>query len=108
MSGAIRGASVQRTAQQREHAKADERPDHVHVAVREVQQLQDPVDHRVAQRDQGIDAAQDDPVHAQLEEEGPALGGREVDRVEHPGDERDREAAEIPEPLSKIIVHAGA
>ena len=40
---------------EREHAVADERADHVDVAVREVQELQDPVDHRVAERDQRVD-----------------------------------------------------
>src|SRR5436309_13572925 len=39
----------------------DVRADHVHVSVREVQELEDPVDHRVAERDQRVDATVRDP-----------------------------------------------
>ena len=46
-----------RAAEPLDHEVADERPDHVDVAVGEVQQLQDPVDHRVAERDQRVEAA---------------------------------------------------
>ena len=37
--------------------QADERADHEHVAVGEVDQLDDPVDHRVAEGDEGVDRA---------------------------------------------------
>ena len=67
-----RDRRVERAAQERQDAEADERADHVDVAVREVEQLEDPVDHRVAQRDQRVDAPEDDPVHRQLEVERPA------------------------------------
>ena len=60
-----------RAAEGGEHAVADERADHVDLAVREVQQLQDPVDHRVAERDQGVDAAERQPVDELLHEEVP-------------------------------------
>jgi hypothetical protein len=67
-------AGPQRPAEQRQDAEADERADHVDVAVREVEQLQDPVDERIAERDQRIDAAEDDPVDRELEEERPSPG----------------------------------
>ncbi len=62
-----------RPAEPLDHEVADERPDHVQVAVGEVQQLQHAVDHRVAERDQGVQAALGDPVHQFLEEEMHAL-----------------------------------
>ena len=51
--------------------KPDEGPDHVDVAVGEVQELEDPVDHRVAERDQRVDAAVRDPGHELGDEEVP-------------------------------------
>ena len=75
-------AGLSGAAEQRQDAEADERADHVHVAVGEVEQLEDPVDHRVPERDQRVDAAEDDPVDRELEEERPALRRRRVDRVE--------------------------
>ena len=101
-----RDRRVQRAAQERQHAEADEGADHVDVAVGEVQELQDPVDHRVAQRDQRVEAAEDDPVDGQLEEEGPALGRGQVDRVEHEGDQRQRQPGQVAEPLSQSRIHA--
>jgi hypothetical protein len=38
------------------------RADHHHLAVGEVDQADDPVDHRVTQRDERVDAAQDQAV----------------------------------------------
>ena len=38
------------------------RAEHEHVAVREVDQLEDPVDERVAERDQGVDETEREPV----------------------------------------------
>ncbi len=49
-------------------AEADVGADHVHVAVREVQELQDPVDHRVAQRDERVDAPERQAVDEELDE----------------------------------------
>ena len=43
---------------------------HVDVAVREVDELQDAVDHRVAQRDEGVDGPEREPVDEVLEELG--------------------------------------
>ena len=59
---------IRRAAQQLERAEADERPDHEHVAVGEIEELQDPVDERVAERDQGVDAAQREAVDRELDE----------------------------------------
>src|SRR4029077_12277254 len=75
-------------------------------AVSEVQQLQDPVDHRVSERDQGVDAAEDDPVDAELEEKCPARRRRDVNGVEQPGDEDEPESAEVAELLSVSRIHA--
>ncbi len=41
---------------------ADERTHHEHVAVREVEQLQDPVDHREPERDERVHAPERQPV----------------------------------------------
>ena len=49
-------------------AEPDVRAHHEHVAVREVQELQDPVDHRVAERDQRIGAPERRRVDDRLEE----------------------------------------
>ena len=62
---------ARRAAADDEHAVADERADHVDLAVREVQQLEDPVDHRVAERDQRVDAPERQPVDELLNEEVP-------------------------------------
>ena len=45
-------------AEPAEDAPAEERADHHDVAVSEVEQLEDPVDQREAERDEGIDAPQ--------------------------------------------------
>jgi hypothetical protein len=47
---------------------ARQRTDHQHLAVGEVDQVDDPVDHRVAERDQRIDAAEHEPVDDLLDE----------------------------------------
>ena len=57
-----------RAAEQLQRAEADERADHEDVAVREVQQLQDAVDERVAERDQRVDAAERQRVDGELDE----------------------------------------
>src|SRR5262249_19995639 len=54
---------------------------HVDVDVGEVQQLQNPVDHRVAERDQRIQAPEDDPVPKKLERPGPSKRANRVDDV---------------------------
>ena len=46
---------------------AGEGAQHVDVAMREVDQAQDPVDHRVAERDEGVDRAERQPVDQLLE-----------------------------------------
>ena len=55
-------------AERMQHAEADERADHEHVAVREVQELEDAVDERVAERDQRVDAAERERVDGELDE----------------------------------------
>ena len=59
------GAAPAPAAVSRVHSErgvvADERAEHEDVAVREVDQLQDAVDHRVAERDQGVDGAERHP-----------------------------------------------
>src|SRR5262245_28318826 len=50
------------------HAVAEEGAHHHHVAVGEVDELQHPVDHRVAQGHQGVDGAGGDPVDEVLRE----------------------------------------
>ena len=44
------------------------RPEHEHVAVREVDQLQDAVDERVSERDQGMESAVRQPYQENAEE----------------------------------------
>ena len=48
---------------------ARQRADHQHLAVGEVDQVDDPVDHRVAERDQRIDAAEHEAVDDLLDED---------------------------------------
>ena len=55
--------------QRDDHRVGDHRADHHHFAVREVDELDDPVHHRVAQRDDGVDAAQRQPVDHLLQED---------------------------------------
>ena len=77
-----------------DHREGDHGADHHHLAVREVDQLDDAVDHGVAERDDGVHAAQRQAVDDLLEEdvhqrstEGPLQRGqrcgaaRAVDRV---------------------------
>jgi hypothetical protein len=59
----------ERAAEHREDAVPDKRADHVHVAVREIQQLEDAVHHRVADRDQRVEAAQRYAADGELDEE---------------------------------------
>ena len=62
---------LERAAKCGEHSVAGERAHHVDLAVREVEELQDPVDHRVAERDQSVDAPERHPVDELLHEEVP-------------------------------------
>ncbi len=55
-------------AQRHQEPERHERADHEDVAVREIDQLDDAVDHRVAQRDEGIDRADGQRVHQLLDE----------------------------------------
>ena len=58
---------VGRAAEQLERAEADERAHHEHVAVGEVEELEDPVDEGVAEGDQGVDAAERQAVQRELD-----------------------------------------
>jgi hypothetical protein len=60
------------------HGPARQRPDHQHVAVREVDQVDDAVDHRVAERDERVHAAQHQPVDDLLDERFHASNSRLV------------------------------
>ena len=81
-------ARILRPAEPAEDAPADEGADHHHVAVGEVEQLEDPVDHREAERDEGVHASQRQavdgqldelvPVHGRIRRGGPERGGREA------------------------------
>ena len=84
---ADRDRDRRRPAEHGQHAEADERADHEDVAVGEVQQLEDPVHHRVAEGDQRVDAAVRDPGHE--------LGDEEVP-VHWAGNERGTAAAAVP------------
>jgi hypothetical protein len=68
---------IERAAERGQDAVADEGADHEHVAVGEVQQLEDPVDQRVAQGDQGVHAPERHAVDGELDEDVP------VDREDH-------------------------
>ena len=48
-------------AKQVEHAQRSQRPDHEDIAVRKVDQFDDPVDHRIPQGDQRINCPGGDP-----------------------------------------------
>ena len=54
--------------QPRHHRIRGQCPDHQHVAVREIDQVEDAVHHRVAEGDQRIDAAEDEAVEDLLKE----------------------------------------
>ena len=54
-----------------QHEVADVRPDHEDLAVREVQELQDPVDHRVADGDEPVQAPERQPGDELVEEVAP-------------------------------------
>src|ERR687887_1290336 len=57
------------------HRQGEHRPEHEQVAVREVDQLDDAVDERVAERDQGDDRAVRDADQQDLQQELQALAG---------------------------------
>ena len=72
-----------------EHVHRRERADHEDIAVREVDELDDAVDHRVADGDEGVDRADRQAVDE--------LGGTDDEVI----DDRDREDEQIrPEPKS--------
>ena len=56
MTTAIGETRVGGSAEPAEHEEADVRADHEDLAVGEVQELQDPVDHRVPDGDQAVEA----------------------------------------------------
>jgi hypothetical protein len=60
--GQVQPEEVERGREARQEEQADERSDHEHVAVGEVDQLDDPVDHRIAEGDEGIDRAEHERV----------------------------------------------
>ena len=55
-------------AEEVKDAKADVRADHEDVAVGEIEELQDPVHHRVPEGDQGVDAAERRGIDERREE----------------------------------------
>ena len=57
-----------RPGDRRDHRKRHHRADHHDLAVREIDQLDDAVHHRVAERDDGVDAAERQPVDDLLQE----------------------------------------
>src|SRR4029077_12975496 len=71
-----------RPSQPRQDAVAEKHTDHVHLALGEVQELEDPVDHRVAECDQRVEAAQHKAVPEQLERSSPPEGTDVVDDAE--------------------------
>ena len=73
-----------RAAEPAEDAPADEGADHDDVAVREVQELQDPVDEREPERDERVDAPERDPVDEELDELVPVHGAPYLIRAAHP------------------------
>jgi hypothetical protein len=58
----------------RQHGEGAERADHQDVAVGEVDQAHDAVDHGEADRDQGVERAEHQPVEQLLEDIGVAHG----------------------------------
>ena len=66
-------------AKRTQREEADVRADHVDVAVREVEELEDPVDHRVAERDQRVEAADGQPSDELREEVMPVVEGETED-----------------------------
>ena len=65
--------------EQRRHPGSQERPDHEHVAVGEVQQLENAVDQRVAEGNQRVKAPEFQPVHELLQED--AHGNQKGDGI---------------------------
>ena len=63
-----RNARVLRAAEPAETPQPMKAPDHEHVAVREVQELQDPVDHREPERNERVDAPEREPADEELDE----------------------------------------
>src|SRR5205823_4468198 len=60
-------------AEDRQKRGGEKRSKGEYVAVSEIDELDDPVDHRVAERDQRVDAAVGDREREDLDEEGAAL-----------------------------------
>ena len=78
-------------------------PDHEHVAVGEVDELDDPVDHRVAQGDEGVDRADRERVRHLLDRDLARLvRRRRIEAQEEPQDEvvrddqADRDGRDVP------------
>ena len=65
------GSWIGRAAKCRESEVADVRADHEHLAMGEVQELQDPVHHRVADGDQSVDAPEREAGDELIEEIAP-------------------------------------
>ena len=59
---------MRRPGERRDDGERDHRADHHDLAVREVDELDDAVDHRVAERDHGVDAAERQAVDHLLQE----------------------------------------
>ncbi len=85
-----------------DHGAGDEAGEGEDVAVREVDQLQDPVDERVAERDEPVDGAVREPDQADVDELGRIL--EEVDEQPDPDEREEAEAdqrgdARLPQPV---------
>jgi hypothetical protein len=66
----------------RHGVKADERSAHEYVAVRKIDQFDDAIHHRIAQRDEGIHKAQLQSADDDLGKEGGILDGIADDEIE--------------------------
>ena len=88
-----------------EHRETDEAAEHVDVAVGEVEQLDDPVDHRVAQGHQTVERADEQSVEHQLQ----VVVHRSPDRVggggNHADAGRSRPASAWRQPYSVSYTH---
>jgi hypothetical protein len=64
-----RGQADVGAGQRGDHRHGDHRPDHHHLAMGEIDELDDPVDHRVTQGHDGVDAAQREAIDQLLQQD---------------------------------------
>ena len=92
-----------RGRERHDHREGDHAADHHHLAVGEVDELHDAVDHRVAERDDGVHAAEREAVHDLLEE---GVHGRCFlrgdRRLRHSTGSRPKKTAPSPVPFSSL------